>query len=177
MRRSKGADFFQVFLFDLEANPSIEHRRRCSPQYKEITGRSILLRRITWSGLSLAYHWRRSSMISFSKISYGPIRSLSIRGLICLNSTSLLLWWLFYGGVCRIRSRSNDSLQKRSLWRGTLQRSEEGTLSWPECVCPRSAGQPSAVYTQLINLLAHSGKCAKGCFGVKGRPSKSCFIC
>ena len=79
MKRSKGADFFQVFLLDLEVNLFVEHRRRCSVRRREIGRRSILLRRISWSGLSLPYLWRRSSMISSLRISCGPMWSLHQR--------------------------------------------------------------------------------------------------
>ena len=91
-KRSKGADFFQVGLLDLEADPFAEPQKSLSPQRGEIGRRSILHRRISWSELSLPYHWRRSLMTSSSKILCGPMWSLSTRGLIRLSSSLWLLW-------------------------------------------------------------------------------------
>ena len=168
--KSKGADFFQVFLLDLEANLFVEHQRSRSPWHGGIGRRSILHRRTSWSRLSLPYHWRRSSTTSSSKISSGPMQSPFTRGSIRLSSTLLLLWWRSCEGVCRIRSRSKGLLRKRSLWRGMLQQSEGGTSSWSKCACPRCAGCTEVLRHLANQLLAHSGERAKGHVGGQSRP-------
>ena len=86
-------DFFYKPCEHRRTNPFLGHQRRCSPQHGEIAGQSTLLRRISWSRLSLLYHWRRRSMISSLRISCGPMRSLFTSGLIHCNTISRLLWF------------------------------------------------------------------------------------
>ena len=86
-------DFFYKPCEHCRTNPFLGHQRRCSPQHGEITGQSTLLRRISWSGLSLLYHWRRCLTISSLKISCGPMWSLFTSGLIHCNTISRLLWF------------------------------------------------------------------------------------
>ena len=133
-------DFFYKPCGHCRANPLLGHWGRHSPQQEGTTRWSILLRRISWSGLSLPCHWR-CLMISSLRILSGPMWSPFISGSIHRNTTLWLLWWDSYRGVCKIRSRSSDLLQKQSLWWGMLRWLEEGILSWCGCACPSLFGK------------------------------------